>query len=110
MVAANALARSRIVTHSNAASFLIRTILFENTNIPFSKNYFKLGKMMLDSERTFKVKVRFRWTVFEISLPSAIKEFCMETRLSNIFKTINVTNLSKVIQESSYRVLQVTSK
>ena len=34
----------------------------------------------------------------------------METRLSNIFKTTNVTNLTKVIQESSYRVLQVTSK
>ena len=34
----------------------------------------------------------------------------MEKRLSNIFKTINVTNMTKVIQESSYRVLQVTSK
>ena len=34
----------------------------------------------------------------------------METRLSNIFKTTNVTNLNKVIQESSYRVLKVTSK
>ena len=31
-------------------------------------------------------------------------------RLPNIFKTTNVTNLTKVIQESSYRVLQVTSK
>ena len=34
----------------------------------------------------------------------------METSLSNIFKTTNVTNLAKVIQESPYRVLQVTSK
>ena len=34
----------------------------------------------------------------------------METRLSNIFKTTNVTNLTKVIQESPSRVLQVTSK
>ena len=34
----------------------------------------------------------------------------METRLFNIFKTTNVTNSTKVIQESSYRVLQVTSK
>ena len=34
----------------------------------------------------------------------------METRLSNIFKTTNVTNLTKVIQQNSYRVLQVTSK
>ena len=31
-------------------------------------------------------------------------------RLSNIFKTTNVTNLTKVIQQNSYRVLQVTSK
>ena len=32
----------------------------------------------------------------------------MKTRLSNIFKT--VTKLTKVILESSYKVLQVTSK
>ena len=31
-------------------------------------------------------------------------------RLSNIFKTGNVTKLTKVFLESSYRVLQVTSK
>ena len=34
----------------------------------------------------------------------------METRLSNIFKNSNVTNLTKVIQGNAYRVLQVTSK
>ena len=34
----------------------------------------------------------------------------METRLSNIFKTTNVTTLTKVIQQNSYRDLQVTSK
>ena len=34
----------------------------------------------------------------------------METRLSNIFRTTNVTNFAKVIQESVYRVLQATSK
>ena len=39
IVAANALAYSWIVTHSNAGSFLIKTILCENTNIFFSKNY-----------------------------------------------------------------------
>ena len=44
-VASNTLARSRIVTHINAASFSIRTILYENTNIPFSTNYSELGKM-----------------------------------------------------------------
>ena len=34
----------------------------------------------------------------------------METRLSNIFKTTSVTNFTKAILKSSYRVLQVTSK
>ena len=34
----------------------------------------------------------------------------METRLPNTFKTTNLTYLTKVIQESSYRVLEVTSK
>ena len=34
----------------------------------------------------------------------------METRLPNIFKTTNVTNLTKLIQKSFFRVLQVTSK
>ena len=34
----------------------------------------------------------------------------METRLSNIFKSTSVTNLAKIIQESSYRVAQVKSK
>ena len=34
----------------------------------------------------------------------------MEMGLSNIFKTTNVMNLTKVILESSYRVLQITFK
>ena len=69
---------------------------------------------MLDSERTFKVKVRLHWTVFEILFISeqlcAFEGFCMETRLSNIFQITNVTNLTKVFQRNSFRVLQVTSK
>ena len=39
IIAANALARSRIVTHSNAASFSIKFTLSETNNILFSKNY-----------------------------------------------------------------------
>ena len=39
IVAANALACSHIVTHGNAVSFSTKTILCENTNISFSKNY-----------------------------------------------------------------------
>ena len=34
----------------------------------------------------------------------------MEARLPNIFKSTNVTKLTKFIVESSYTVLQVTSK
>ena len=34
----------------------------------------------------------------------------MEKRLSNIFKTANVTNYTKTILKSSYRALQVTFK
>ena len=40
----------------------------------------------------------------------AFKEFCMETRLFNIIKTTNLTKLTKVILESSYRVVKVISK
>ena len=38
------------------------------------------------------------------------KNICMEIRLSNTFKTTSVTKLTKVILESSYRVLQATFK
>ena len=68
---------------------------------------------MLDSERTFKIKVRLLGQFSKFCLRQqlrAFKEFCMETRLSNIFKSTNVRNLTKVIQQNSYRVLQVTSK
>ena len=40
----------------------------------------------------------------------AFKEFCMEKRFSNTFKIKNITNLTRVILESSYGVLQVTFK
>ena len=63
---------------------------------------------MLNSEGIFKIKVRFSKFSLRQQL-FAFKEFCMETRLSNVFKTTNVTNITKVILESSYRVLQVTS-
>ena len=68
---------------------------------------------MLDSERTFKIKVRSLEQLSKCYLRQqlfAFKEFCMETRLSNIFKTTKVTNLAKVFQESPYRILQVTFK
>ena len=45
---------------------------------------------MLDSERTLKIKVSSRWTVFEAAVTSAA----------------NVTKLTKTILKSSYKVLQ----
>ena len=57
---------------------------------------------MLDSERTFKISLCLQLFAF--------KEFCMEVRLSNIFKITRVTKLTKAVLESFYRVLQVTSK
>ena len=62
---------------------------------------------MLDSERTFKKKVWSRWTVFKIWLRQqlfAFKEFCWKRDCPNI------TKLTKAIQKSPYKVLQVTSK
>ena len=90
IVAANALARSRIVAHSNTASFSIKTTLCETNNILFSKNYCYIPNAI------FRLVQRL----------FAFKEFYMEKRLSNIVKTTNVTKLTKVILESSYRVLQ----
>ena len=40
----------------------------------------------------------------------AFNEFCMEKRLSDIFKSANVTKLTKAILKSSYRFLHVRSK
>ena len=48
----NALSRSRIVTHSNAASFLIKTILCENTNSLFFLNV-KLERIFTRCTRIF---------------------------------------------------------
>ena len=65
---------------------------------------------MLDFERIFKIKVRLRWTVFEISLTSAIT--CIE-RVLHGYKIVQYLQnykrheSDKVIQESPYRVLKV---
>ena len=45
-------------SHSNTASFLIKTILCGNSNILFSKNYWKLRKMNGRFWRTFNKKGR----------------------------------------------------
>ena len=65
---------------------------------------------MLDSERTYRIKVRSGWTVFAISLTSAV--ICIQKVLlgKETFKTTNITKLTKVFLESSYRVPKVTFK
>ena len=63
---------------------------------------------MLDFERKIKTKVKVTLHSFQNVFEE--KEFCIETRLSDIFKTANVTMLTKVILENCYRVLQVTYK
>ena len=51
----------------------------------------------------------FRNLIYVTSYLHAFKEFRMEIRLFNMFKTTNVTKLIKAILESSYRILKVTS-
>ena len=67
-------------------------------NARFWKNSQNKGRF----EQFSKFCLRQQWVV--------VKEFWMEKILSNIVKTANIMKLTKIIQESSYRVLQVTSK
>ena len=65
---------------------------------------------MQDSERTYKRKVISRGAVFK-SFPNVSSYLHLKSfRFFNIFKSTNVTKLSKAILEISYTVLQVTSK
>ena len=61
---------------------------------------------MLDSERTFKIKVRLRGTVFvNVSNYLYLKSFAWKRDCSIYSKLQTSRNLIKVIQESSYRSL-----
>ena len=91
---------SCIVTHINAASFSIKNHFMWKYQHCFSNNYWKLGKI--------NAKLNSFWNFAYVSNYLLLFDFCMETRLSNILKTTNVTNFTKTILESSYRVLQVT--
>ena len=65
---------------------------------------------MLDSERTFKIKVRSHWTVFEIFLTSAviiyIERVLHGKEIVQYLQNYKLTKLTKAILKSSYRVLQ----
>ena len=64
---------------------------------------------MLESERAFEIfegHVR-QFSKFRLRQQSfAFREFCMEKRLSNIFKTTKITKFPKSIKKGCYRVLQ----
>ena len=65
---------------------------------------------MLDSERTFKIKVRSRWIVFEILLTSAVNCISRTLHGKKIVQYLQSHKRHKVDQGSSkklsYRVLQ----
>ena len=74
------------------------------TTFSLARNIKNYEKRMLNSERTFEIKVRSRWAVFEILLSQQLfefKKFSMEKRFPSIFKTINVMKLIKAILKSS---------
>ena len=72
IVATNALTRFRIVTHSYAALFSIKSTLCETKNIFYSQENQNKTKPISYSEGSSKIKVRSRWTVFEILLMTAV--------------------------------------
>ena len=57
---------------SDTALFWIKSTLCETNNILCSKNVENCAKWMLDFEKTIKINIRSPWTVFEISLTSAV--------------------------------------
>ena len=52
--------------------------------------------------------MRSYWKVFQVLLMSqllAFRRFCMETRLSSILKTTNITRFIKIILKRAYKVV-----
>ena len=80
-------------------------------NILFSKNYWKLGKVNARFWKNIENIGKVTWDSFSnfayVSSYLHLKSFPWK---QDIFKTTNVTKLTKPILESCYRVLQVTSK
>ena len=69
-------------------------------------------KLLSFSESSIKIKARSHWALFLILLQQlfANNDFCMETRLCNIFKTANAMTLTKIILESPYNNCKVCVK
>ena len=69
---------------AKSVSMKLETFFISSTRLIFTK-------LLAVSESSIKIKVRFHLTLFEILFSSAViyKNFYMETRLCNIFKTVN---------------------
>ena len=104
IVAINALADFRIVTHSH-----VKIILCETNNIFYSLGNCVWHKMNNMFWKYIKNKGNGHVGQFsKFCLPQqlfAFKEFRMETRLRNILRTTNVTEFIKTILENSSKVL-----
>ena len=85
IVASNALARFRIVTHCYASSFLRKIILYETNNI-----FYSLRNQKWDKTND--------WSLEYI-------ENNYQVTLSNILKTLNAKKFTKTILESTYKVV-----
>ena len=92
----------KMFRHCYAASFSIKTLFCKtnNTNKPRKPNM-RQNQIMILKVGHFGNLSRF--CLHQQLL--AFKKFCMETRLLNISKTTNATDLIKTILKSSCRVL-----
>ena len=97
--------------HSYAASFSIKLVLCETNNLFLAENIKFDTKLVSYSERSSKYtwghvgqfsKFCFRQQLF------GFKKFSMKTRLRDISKTTNDTDLTKPILESLYKLLLMT--
>ena len=72
------------------------------TTFSIARTKHNYAKIMTDSESTTKINVRPGWVLFPILLTSAViyKDFCMEMRLCNIFKTKKAIILTNTIIEN----------
>ena len=64
-----------------------------------------ITKLLAISEILKNIKFRLHWILFGIYHISAViwkQKLCMETRLCNIFKTVNTIMLAKTILENPY--------
>ena len=95
--------------HFYAALFsLIKRVFIKIATFIISSTRLIFAKLSSASETSRKKKkIRSHMTLFKIlQLLFADKDFWMEMRLFNIFKTSNAITLAKTVLEKPYKVLQ----